>query len=128
MPQAHAMTTFQAAGAGQAVEDAYILGSILGHPLTTRTTIPAALKVYEEVRLPFALKVQKDSAIVGDISSFNDPRFAALADVRHSEMDMGKLKEVADAALGMQMWAWTTDIGDDERKAVALLEEKLSLY
>ncbi|KAL0954169.1 hypothetical protein HGRIS_005302 [Hohenbuehelia grisea] len=51
---AHAMTPHQGSGAGQAMEDAFILATLLGHPRTTRGTISRALKVYDEIRRPFA--------------------------------------------------------------------------
>ena len=41
------MTTFQASGAGQAIEDGFILASILSQPLVARATLPAALQAYD---------------------------------------------------------------------------------
>ncbi|KAG2366449.1 hypothetical protein BDR07DRAFT_1537579 [Suillus spraguei] len=34
--------------------DAFVLGRLLAHPLTTLFNVPAALKAYQDVRLPFA--------------------------------------------------------------------------
>ncbi|EIM91630.1 FAD/NAD-P-binding domain-containing protein [Stereum hirsutum FP-91666 SS1] len=56
---AHAMETHLGAGAGQAMEDAYLLSRILTHPLTTISTLPTALKIYEHIRLPFANEIVK---------------------------------------------------------------------
>lgn len=44
-------------GAGQALEDAYILGQVLGHPETTLRTLEQKLRVYDQVRRPRANKV-----------------------------------------------------------------------
>ena len=69
------MSPYQGAGAGQAIEDAYVLAALLTHPLTTVATLPTALKIYESIRLPYANKVKKASRDNGFISMFSDPRF-----------------------------------------------------
>ena len=56
------MTPHQGSGAGQAIEDAYILGSVLGSPSVKLRTLPTALKIYEEVRLPSVNDIQRRSA------------------------------------------------------------------
>lgn len=38
--QAHGMLPHLGAGAGQGIEDAYLLGKLLGHPQTTLANIP----------------------------------------------------------------------------------------
>lgn len=58
---AHAMTPFLGAGASQAVEDAFILATALGHSNTTRETLDRALEVYDTIRRPVALAVQENS-------------------------------------------------------------------
>jgi len=68
---AHAMTPHQGAGAGQAIEDAYILASILGHALTTKTTLSQALAAYEHIRLPLANHVLRESRNSGLMYEFN---------------------------------------------------------
>ncbi|KAG1734939.1 uncharacterized protein EDB91DRAFT_577444 [Suillus paluster] len=67
----HAMTPHFAAGAGQAIEDAFVLGRLLAHPLTTLDNVPAALKAYQDVRLPSAQFVARESERVGRIMDFN---------------------------------------------------------
>ncbi|KAH8111716.1 FAD/NAD-binding domain-containing protein [Phellopilus nigrolimitatus] len=125
----HAMTPHQGSGAGQAIEDAYILASILAHPLTTLASIPAALKVYETVRLPHANDVQRRSRENGKLYEFADPRFADLnlgGGTISSEPDPQTLWKLGDAIFENWKWAWTTDIEDDRKKAIALLEERVS--
>ncbi|KAG2159372.1 uncharacterized protein EDB93DRAFT_1115345 [Suillus bovinus] len=58
---AHAMTPHLAAGAGQAIEDAFVLGRLLAHPITTLDNVPAALKAYQGVRLPFTQFVARQA-------------------------------------------------------------------
>lgn len=64
---AHAMPPHQGSGAGQAIEDAYMLSSILGHPSVTRANLSQALKAYEHVRLPFANHVLNASNNAGKL-------------------------------------------------------------
>ncbi|KII86085.1 hypothetical protein PLICRDRAFT_309879 [Plicaturopsis crispa FD-325 SS-3] len=61
---AHAMTPNQGSGAGQAVEDAYILATVLCNSLTSVDTIPEALAVYDAVRRPFAQDIAERSLVV----------------------------------------------------------------
>ncbi|KAH8111735.1 hypothetical protein DFH11DRAFT_575240 [Phellopilus nigrolimitatus] len=125
---AHAMTPHQGSGAGQAVEDVYILAAILAHPLTTLESLPAALKVYEEIRLPHGNDVQPRSRVTGKLYEFADPRFANLnlgGGTTASESDVAKLRKIGDAIVENWKWAWTTDIEDDRKKAIALLEERV---
>ncbi|KAI1794210.1 FAD/NAD(P)-binding domain-containing protein [Ganoderma leucocontextum] len=70
---AHAMTPHQGAGAGQAIEDAYILAEVLGHANTTTASLPQALAAYESVRLPMANHVLEGSRQSGDMYEFNGP-------------------------------------------------------
>ena len=124
------MTPHQGSGAGQAIEDAYILAAILAHPLTTLETLPAALKVYEAIRLPHGIDVQRRSRENGKLYEFSEPRFAHLdlgtaGNDQQEAVDVGKLWESGHAAAENWQWAWTTDIDDDKDRAIKLLEEKL---
>ena len=129
--QAHAMSPHQGSGAGQALEDAYVLGSLLGRPSVVRETLQTALKVYEEVRLPFARDIQRRSADAGWRQSFQDP-IGSLFDVPGGDKsrectgeDVGKLWELGHAGADGMKWTWTTDIEDDRAQAMKLLSERL---
>lgn len=80
---AHAMPPHQGSGAGQGIEDAYTLASILGHPSVTVETLPQALKAYDHVRLPFANHVLEASNNAGKLCQLrsvygtDEPRVAA---------------------------------------------------
>ena len=77
---AHAMTPNQGSGAGQAIEDAYVLAALLTHPSVTRESIPRALKIYEKIRLPHGNDVQRRSRENGKLYEFAaDERFPHLS-------------------------------------------------
>ncbi|EIN11914.1 FAD/NAD(P)-binding domain-containing protein [Punctularia strigosozonata HHB-11173 SS5] len=67
---AHAMLPHQGAGAGQAIDDAYLLASILGNRSTTISTLPAALQAYQTIRLPMANHVLEQSRVSGMMYAF----------------------------------------------------------
>lgn len=98
------------------------MSALLTHPLTTPATLPTALRVYEQVRLPHANGVMQRSRENGLMYEFNDPRFAALAE---SE-DPAALQAVATQIERNWEWAWTTSVEDDVRHAVEMLEKALA--
>ncbi|EIW74563.1 FAD/NAD(P)-binding domain-containing protein [Coniophora puteana RWD-64-598 SS2] len=107
---AHAMTPFQGSGAGQAVEDAYILATVLGHQRTTIATLPTALAVYDQIRRPFAQGIAAASMMNGLISG----------------MEVGEpLSQMEESISKQWSWGWTTSLDPDVEKAVKLLEERL---
>ncbi|KAJ7174835.1 hypothetical protein C8R46DRAFT_1252937 [Mycena filopes] len=72
---AHAMTPHQGMGGGQAIEDAHMLGRLLAHPAAVKATIPAILKLHEELRLPQAQAAAEKSRLNGMMYEFNHPEF-----------------------------------------------------
>ncbi|KAL1727485.1 hypothetical protein EV714DRAFT_275530 [Schizophyllum commune] len=68
---AHSKTPFQGSGAGQAVEDAWLLAHLLGDPAVTRDTIPEALRVYDAARRHVAQDVQERSRVNGHLLALN---------------------------------------------------------
>jgi salicylate hydroxylase len=65
--QAHASLPHNGAGAGQAIEDAYVLGQLLGSDGCTKETLPSFLQAYEDVRRPRASKQQVHSRESGEV-------------------------------------------------------------
>jgi salicylate hydroxylase len=61
---AHAMTPWQGSGAGQAIEDAMILGALLGEAKEAQQ-INAAFKAYDQVRRPRTQQIVASSHEVG---------------------------------------------------------------
>ncbi|KAI0769448.1 FAD/NAD-P-binding domain-containing protein [Trametes elegans] len=110
---AHAMTPNQGAGAGQAIEDAFILAELLGHPSTTLSSLSGALAVYEAVRLPMDNHVLRGSRVSGDMYEFNGP----LGD------DLPRL----GTQIGHQWdWLWETTPEGERERAFTLLAQKVT--
>jgi len=106
---AHAMSPHQGAGAGQAIEDAYMLARILGHPDATLSTLPHALLAYEHVRLPLANRVLQGSKDSGELYEFNG----------HCEDDLQTL----GPAIGKQWdWLWETTPEREVERALAWMQ------
>jgi len=126
---AHAMTPHQGSGAGQAIEDAYVLAALLTHPSTTRKSIPRALKIYEAVRLRHGNDIQRRSRENGKLYEFAaDERHAHLSvdsDTSDtSRIDANRLvKEIGEAAMENWKWAWTTDVETEKEEAIRMLVE-----
>ncbi|KZV71854.1 FAD/NAD(P)-binding domain-containing protein [Peniophora sp. CONT] len=68
----HAMETSIGAGAGQAIEDAYILARLLTHSSITRATIPLALQAYNRSRLALTADVVRQTHHAGRLFEFNE--------------------------------------------------------
>ncbi|KAJ6587124.1 FAD/NAD-P-binding domain-containing protein [Mycena vulgaris] len=66
---AHGMSPHLGAGAGQAIEDAYILASVLA--AAKPSALDAALEAYQQTRLPAANHVLKNSYESGKMYEFN---------------------------------------------------------
>ncbi|KAG1880129.1 hypothetical protein F4604DRAFT_1996257 [Suillus subluteus] len=49
--------TCQGSGAGQSIEDAYLLMTVLGHKSTTLETVPMVIAIYDKLRRPFSSEV-----------------------------------------------------------------------
>jgi len=115
---AHAMTPHQGSGAGQAIEDAYILATLLGHSCTTLDTIPRALQVYNAVRQPYANQVAEKSRLNGQYFTFqyNGVDFDQLS----GEEQWAQLQALGNAVTKNWEWTWTTAL--DVREAVRMLE------
>ncbi|KAF8586521.1 FAD/NAD-binding domain-containing protein [Ramaria rubella] len=102
---AHAMTPHQGAGAGQAIDDAFILAGILGSPNTTKQALTTALRAYEHIRLPMASHVLQGSRDSGRMYEFNGPQ--------------GTEYEVLGPAIQKQ-WDWVNVSTPEEDVARAL--------
>ncbi|KAG1818113.1 uncharacterized protein BJ212DRAFT_1446574 [Suillus subaureus] len=98
---AHAMTPYCGAGAGQAIEDAFVLGRLLAHPLTTLDNVPVALKAYQDVRLPFAQFVACESKRTGKMYDFRAPGYYDGTDRGNGREEMEVLKEKI-----LDQWHW----------------------
>ncbi|KAH8923128.1 FAD/NAD(P)-binding domain-containing protein [Atractiella rhizophila] len=106
---AHAMLPHQGAGAGQAIEDAYLLANILAHELTKRETLGKALAVYSEIRLPRAQKVHWTSEKAGRVYEMVEPGI---------ERDTEKMRAELETRMS---WIWEWEPEEERSKAFELL-------
>ncbi|KAE9379813.1 FAD/NAD(P)-binding domain-containing protein [Stipitochalara longipes BDJ] len=101
---AHAMLPYQVgAGAGQAIEDGYILGRALQDFFRTPGDIKQWLHLYQAVRLPRAQKVQETTREAGDIYEMQSPDMKGLS----FEDCMPLVKSRIE---GRMKWIWTDNI------------------
>lgn len=106
---AHAMLPHQGAGAGQGLEDAWLLAGLLADPNVLGSPVQAVLEAYDAVRRPRACRVQRTSWEAGELYEFRDP--AVLDDPQL----LGKV-------LGERFdWLWNHDLQDDLKRARQLL-------
>ncbi|EJC99781.1 FAD/NAD-binding domain-containing protein [Fomitiporia mediterranea MF3/22] len=90
---AHAMTTHLGAGAGQAIEDSFILGKLLAQPGVNKSNLASVLRVYDAVRRPFGNHIVERSRTSGFLYEFNNlPDDIDEALIRAgSDVELGKL-------------------------------------
>ncbi|EKM54680.1 uncharacterized protein PHACADRAFT_185571 [Phanerochaete carnosa HHB-10118-sp] len=101
--EAHAMSTHLGAGAGQAMEDAYVLGRLLAHPATDVSNVTDALRIYDAVRRPVASEVVERSLKAGLLYEFVAEAFPPGADAAKVHAgDPDELQKVAEEV--MDMW------------------------
>ncbi|MCE8035487.1 salicylate 1-monooxygenase [Billgrantia tianxiuensis] len=98
---AHAMVPHQGAGAGQALEDAYVLASLLTDQACTRQNAQQALAAFEAVRHARACRVQRTSHEAGDLYEYSAPGIGA---------DEARL--AADLETRFD-WLWNHDLRND---------------
>ncbi|KAL6299978.1 hypothetical protein BKA93DRAFT_819684 [Sparassis latifolia] len=102
---AHAMLTHQGAGAGQAIEDAYILGRLLAHPHTNLTLVPDVLRIYEGIRLPFGSGVIRTTRKTGLLYEFNAPGYYD-GTAPHDDGERLQLQALGEAIREQWKWQW----------------------
>ncbi|KAL5526975.1 hypothetical protein ACEPAF_8704 [Sanghuangporus sanghuang] len=134
---AHAMSPHQGAGGGQAIEDAYVLASLLTHPRLTRRNIANALKAYDAIRVPISQRVMESSRANGMMYEFNlgwDEGADLRRESQNGDVDeeMNRLRNLADSIMQIHRWEWEEfesgrDSGESQRKsAIRTFEDSLS--
>ncbi|KAF9472677.1 salicylate hydroxylase [Pholiota conissans] len=119
---AHGMTPHQGAGAGQAIEDVYVLASLLSHKLSNTSTIPRISEIYDAIRCPIANRVLNLAREAGHITELIAPGFE---DVREGDADVPqeKLQILFEGLINKWKWVWNDSAEDDRLRAIAMLEE-----
>ncbi len=69
---AHAMLPHQGAGAGQGLEDAWLLARLLGDPRVLECDVQNVLEVYDAIRRPRACRVQQTSREAGELYEYRN--------------------------------------------------------
>ncbi|KAI0777182.1 FAD/NAD-P-binding domain-containing protein [Trametes elegans] len=108
---AHGMLPHLGAGAGQGIEDAYMLARLLSHPHTNNGNIEAVLQVYSQIRRPRAQMVWDRSRLAGRIYDGNGPHGTDWAAAR------GDLE-------GLWTPVWRHGFDDEFGRVVGLLQER----
>jgi len=117
---AHAMTPHQGSGAGQAIEDAYILATVLGHRSTTRENLPRALRIFDEIRRPAATGVAEASRMNGRYFSFE---VDGVDFDRYTGPQLwDKLQKLHGCLVKNWEWTWTTSVDGSIQDALRILE------
>lgn len=106
---AHAMLPHQGAGAGQGLEDAWLLARLLGDSQVLHTDLESLLDVYDAVRRPRACNVQRTSWEAGELYEFRDPQIGEQ-ETQLSEMLASRFD-----------WLWNHDMEVDLLEARAQL-------
>ena len=109
---AHATLPYQGQGAGQAIEDALVLSTLLGK-ITNSNRIPAAFSAYDQVRRPRSQRIVRTSHEMGDLVGMMR---------EGTGTDVGKMRK--DMKTWMH-WIWHRDLVEQNREALKLFEESL---
>lgn len=109
---AHASTPHQGAGAGQAVEDAFVLSNLLGK-ISSAVDIEKAFRAYDAVRRPRSQKVVKTSREAADIYEFKNKSLG---------FDFEKTREELE---GRMKWIWEEDLHAHLQMAQDMMAEEL---
>lgn len=108
---AHASTPHQGAGAGQAIEDAFIISNLLGE-INSVDEIEKAFHAYDAVRRPRSQKVVKTSRDAAALYEFEDENIG-------TDLDLVKqtLKSRYD-------WIWNEDLPKQLDKAQQIMRNR----
>ncbi|KAI5892513.1 FAD/NAD(P)-binding domain-containing protein [Schizophyllum commune H4-8] len=117
---AHTMLAFQGSGAGQAVEDAWILSNLISDPKVTRETLPTALRVYDTVRRPFDIRAQELARVDGHMM---------VLDYKGTDIeDVDERTALSRCGATIQRdweWLWTTSAEGMVQASLNQLHEEL---
>ncbi|KAF5310166.1 hypothetical protein D9619_010218 [Psilocybe cf. subviscida] len=118
---AHAMSPHHGAGAGQAIEDAYVLSSLLCHDLASKDTIPQIAEIYNAIRYPQGNKTLLGSDQAGKQTQLVAPGFE---DVREGDADvpLEKLQDLFEDFARRWDWVWKESAEGDRSLALQLFK------
>lgn len=106
---AHASTPHQGSGAGMALEDGYVLLSLLGR-VRAAGELEMAFEVYDHVRRPRDMKLVETSRTCGEVYDFLGPETGD--DVRKIDDNLSRRYD----------WIWEEDVAGEGTRAMELFE------
>lgn len=109
---AHATTPFQGQGAGQAIEDALVLVTLLAK-VSSPSQISNAFTAFDQVRRPRTQRVVKTSREAGDLQGMK---------LEGVGSDIAKMRKLLSTRMH---WVWHRDLVAQNREVVELFEESL---
>nr|VWO96890.1 Mannitol 1-phosphate dehydrogenase [Ganoderma boninense] len=121
---AHAMLPYQGAGAGQAFEDGFVLSLVLSSSSVTLSNLPAALKIYDDLRRPFSQRVQRGSARNGNYHlrrTGSGWENISEEDSRAGRYPHEWLKYIAEDVRAQMRWTFEANIEDDRARVAERL-------
>ena len=107
---AHATTPHQGSGAGMALEDAYVLSSLLSH-VRVAEELEIAFETYDYVRRPRNMKLVETSRACGEVYEFLGPETGD---------DVHKINENLSRRYD---WIWEEDVAAELTRAVEIFEK-----
>ncbi|KAH9949948.1 hypothetical protein B0H21DRAFT_776995 [Amylocystis lapponica] len=107
---AHAMLPHLGAGAGQCIEDAFLLAHLLGHPQTTASNVEHVLQTYDRVRRPRAQMVWEGARSAGRVYEFRGPHGSNMEGIRED-------------LTGQWSPVWDHSMDEDILKAISWLKD-----
>ncbi|EGO18442.1 hypothetical protein SERLADRAFT_481109 [Serpula lacrymans var. lacrymans S7.9] len=88
------------------VKDAFILGRLLSHELTTLSNLPDVLRIYQDIRLPVATQISQRAASTGYMYDFVAPGYYDGKDRSEEEEGLARLKDAIN-----ENWDWLAQEG-----------------
>ncbi|KAF8193699.1 FAD/NAD(P)-binding domain-containing protein [Pholiota molesta] len=125
---AHAMTPHQGNGAGQAIEDAYILAHLIAEGLRSSASVPTLTRVYDAIRRPAANLVHHFSRMHGLLYEFNVPEHGKNGsdedeDTGNEESwTQSRVERLGDVIVRDWRYAWETTAEEDHERALLMLK------
>lgn len=120
---AHASTPHQGAGAGQAIEDAFVLSNLLGDCKEVGD-IEGAFRAYDEIRRPRSQKVVKTSREAAELYEFENED-----DVGGDGVDVN-IESMKKKLVERCKWIWNEDLGaqlDSARRVMRAGSDRANL-
>lgn len=113
------MTPHLASGAGQAMEDGYILATLITIGVQDGVDVSRMIEVYNTIRQPMGNFVLNNSRRQGFRFELNA---AGFEDIQENEpVQMNRMVGLAEEIIRGWRWVWTTSVLEDQKRAMALI-------